>query len=97
MRRTDNSLQLWVLEAKGVAVKKRYFCELCLDKTLYARTSAKLKAELCFWGEHFAFHQLPNVNAINVHLYREADRKKKRDKNVLIGSFEFFFYLHTYL
>ncbi|XP_012270606.1 probable Ras GTPase-activating protein isoform X3 [Orussus abietinus] len=85
-RRTDNSLQIWLLEAKGVPAKKRYFCEVCLDNTLYARTTAKLKADLCFWGEHFDFHHLPSVNTIQVNLYREADRKKKRDKNVLIGS-----------
>ncbi|XP_044596038.1 ras GTPase-activating protein nGAP isoform X3 [Cotesia glomerata] len=85
-RRTDNSLQIWLLEAKGVPTKKRYFCEVCLDNTLYARTTAKLKTELCFWGEHFDFHHLPSVNTIQVNLYREADRKKKRDKNVLIGS-----------
>ncbi|XP_020283148.1 ras GTPase-activating protein nGAP isoform X1 [Pseudomyrmex gracilis] len=85
-RRTDNSLQIWLLEAKGVPAKKRYFCEVCLDSTLYARTTAKLKADLCFWGEHFDFHHLPSVNTIQVNLYREADRKKKRDKNGLIGS-----------
>ncbi|XP_011329978.1 probable Ras GTPase-activating protein isoform X3 [Ooceraea biroi] len=85
-RRTDNSLQIWLLEAKGVPAKKRYFCEVCLDSTLYARTTAKLKADLCFWGEHFDFHHLPSVNTIQVNLYREADRKKKKDKNVLIGS-----------
>ncbi|XP_052126561.1 ras GTPase-activating protein raskol, partial [Frankliniella occidentalis] len=86
MRRTDNSLKIWVLEAKGVANKKRYFAELCLDKTLYARTSSKQKGDMCFWGEHFDFHNLPSVNVININLYREADRKKKRDKNVLVGS-----------
>ncbi|XP_073970020.1 ras GTPase-activating protein raskol isoform X4 [Rhodnius prolixus] len=85
-RRTDNSLKIWILEAKGIASKKRYFCELCLDKTLYARTSCKQKGEMCFWGEHFDFFNLPTVNVININLYREADRKKKRDKNVLIGS-----------
>nr|CAD7196683.1 unnamed protein product [Timema douglasi] len=86
VRRTDNSLKIWILEAKGVPNKKRYFCELCLDKTLYARTSSKQKGEMCFWGEHFDFHNLPLVNIININLYREADRKKKRDKNVLVGS-----------
>lgn len=64
----------------------RYFCDLCLDKTLYARTSSKQKGDMCFWGEHFDFHNLPLVNVINVNLFREADRKKKRDKNVLVGK-----------
>lgn len=64
----------------------RYFCELCLDKTLYARTSGKQKNDLCFWGEQFDFFNLPTVNVININLYREADRKKKREKNVLIGK-----------
>ncbi|KAL1138979.1 hypothetical protein AAG570_009040, partial [Ranatra chinensis] len=85
-RRTDNSLKIWILEAKGVPNKKRYFCELCLDKTLYARTSSKQKGDLCFWGEHFDFLDLPTVNVINVCLYREADKKKKRDKTILVGS-----------
>ena len=97
-RRTDNSLQIWLLEAKGVPAKKRYFCEVCLDSTLYARTTAKLKADLCFWGEHFDFHHLPSVNTIQVNLYREADRKKKRDKNVLIGKgISPFFMSHKFL
>jgi RAS protein activator-like 2 len=44
---------------------------------------------MCFWGEHFDFHNLPLVNVINVNLFREADRKKKRDKNVLVGKYMF--------
>lgn len=55
MRRLDNSLKIWVLEAKGIPMKKKYFCELCLDRSLYARTSSKQKSNMCFWGEHFVF------------------------------------------
>lgn len=58
-----------------------------LDKTLYARTSTKQKAELCFWGEHFEFHNLPAVSVININLCREGDRKRKRDKSFLVGKF----------
>lgn len=54
-RRTENSLQIWILEAKGVPTKRRYYCELCLDKTLYARTSAKPRGDICFWGEFYDF------------------------------------------
>lgn len=67
----------------------RYFCELCLDKTLFARTSSKQKSELCFWGEHFDFTSLPQVNVINIHLYREGERKKKKDKSFLVGMLLF--------
>ncbi|XP_046655866.1 ras GTPase-activating protein raskol-like isoform X4 [Daphnia pulicaria] len=80
VRRTDNSLKIWILEAKGVANKKWYFCELCLDKNLHARTAGKQKNDLCFWGQHFEFDDLPVVHNININLYREADRKKKKDK-----------------
>ncbi|GIY59546.1 putative Ras GTPase-activating protein, partial [Caerostris extrusa] len=40
---------------------------------------------MCFWGEYFEFNNLPTVTSIYVNLYREADKKKRRDKNVLIG------------
>ncbi|XP_050441674.1 ras GTPase-activating protein raskol-like isoform X3 [Adelges cooleyi] len=86
IRRTENALKIWILEAKGLVNKKRYFCELCLDKTLFARTSSKQKAELCFWGEHFDFSSLPQVNVVNIHLYREGERKKKKDKSFLVGT-----------
>ncbi|XP_067661735.1 ras GTPase-activating protein nGAP-like isoform X2 [Haliotis asinina] len=84
-RRTDNSMKLWVIEAKNVSPKKRYFCEILLDKTLYARTSSKPKNDMLFWGEHFEFNNLPPVEFITVNLFREADRKKKKDKNTLVG------------
>ncbi|GMR32164.1 hypothetical protein PMAYCL1PPCAC_02359 [Pristionchus mayeri] len=84
-RRTENGLQLWILEAKGIPAKRRYFCELCLDKTLYARTSAKPRGDSCFWGEHFDFSMLPRTDDICVNLYREADPKKKKDRSTLVG------------
>jgi len=60
-RRTDNSLKMWVYEAKNLPPKKRYFCELQLDKTLYGRTSVKLQTDLLFWGEHFDFPDIPEI------------------------------------
>jgi RAS protein activator-like 2 len=53
--RTEKSLQIWMLEVKGVAAKRKYFCEICLDKILFARTSTKPRDDICFWGERFEF------------------------------------------
>ncbi|XP_055897113.1 ras/Rap GTPase-activating protein SynGAP-like isoform X7 [Biomphalaria glabrata] len=85
LRRTDSSLKLWILEAKNVAPKKRYFCEILLDRELYAVTSIKTMTEMLFWGEHFEFKNLPAVETITINLYRDADKKKKKDKTTLVG------------
>ncbi|XP_058167202.1 ras GTPase-activating protein raskol [Anopheles ziemanni] len=86
IRRVDNSLKMWIYEAKSLPPKKRYFCEINLDKTLYGRTSVKLRTDLLFWGEYFDFPDVPELNVITVNVFREADKKKKRDKHVLVGT-----------
>ncbi|KAI6209250.1 putative Ras GTPase-activating protein [Aphelenchoides besseyi] len=84
-RRTENSLQIWLLEVKGVPQKRRYYCELVLDNTLYARTSAKAHSDICFWGDFFDLTSLPSIRRICINLYREADPKKKKDNSTLVG------------
>ncbi|CAL4064864.1 unnamed protein product [Meganyctiphanes norvegica] len=85
-RRTENMLKIFILEAKGVSTKKRYYCELLLDGSLYARTSSKDKKDMCFWGEQFEFESLPSVETISVVLYRDMDKKKKKENNISLGT-----------
>ncbi|XP_017479294.1 PREDICTED: probable Ras GTPase-activating protein, partial [Rhagoletis zephyria] len=85
-RHTDNSLKMWIYEAKNLPPKKKYFCELHLDKALYGRTSVKLQTDLLFWGEYFDFPDVPDINVITVNVFREVEKKKKRDKHMFVGS-----------
>lgn len=59
--------------------------ELCLDDSLYARTSCKLKTDNIFWGERFDFSSLPSISAVTLHLYKDTDRKRKKDKSSYVG------------
>ncbi|XP_065313296.1 uncharacterized protein LOC135922765 isoform X2 [Gordionus sp. m RMFG-2023] len=71
VRRRENCLQIWILEAKGVPAKKGYFCEIYLDEHFHSRTATKTKAEICFWGETFDFKNLPDVQNVFVKFYRD--------------------------
>ena len=89
-RRVDNTFTVWIQEAKQVAAKKTYFCELLLDASVQAKTSRKLlrsdqKTGSVFWGEWFEFSNLPDIEVLTVNVYREPDKKKKKE-NVVIGE-----------
>ncbi|XP_068694529.1 ras GTPase-activating protein nGAP-like isoform X2 [Montipora foliosa] len=86
--RTDIGLTVWIVEAKGLTdkPKRRFFCELYFDKAIYAKTSSKTKSDLLFWGENFAFNDLPEVKTITVQIYKEVDGKNKKEKRKPVAS-----------
>lgn len=93
MRRYENQLQIWIKEIKGLASKKRYFCEVMLDESIYARTTSKETAatNAVFWGEQFEFSGLAEgIQKININLFRisesKKEHKKQKQKYILIGT-----------
>ncbi|KAL9987866.1 hypothetical protein ACROYT_G002239 [Oculina patagonica] len=86
--RTDIGLTVWIVEAKGLTdkPKRRFYCELFFDKVIYAKTSSKTKSDILFWGENFAFNDLPEVKTITVQIYKESDGKNKKEKRKPVGS-----------
>ncbi|MGH0173071.1 UNVERIFIED_CONTAM: hypothetical protein FKN15_064367 [Acipenser sinensis] len=86
--RTENMLSFWVNDAKDLAPKKRYFWELHLDGSLYARTTSKTNTTgTLFWGELFELDNLPPVSQLTLHLFRDEESKKKsKEDNSPLGS-----------
>ncbi|KAF8566687.1 hypothetical protein P879_06302 [Paragonimus westermani] len=100
-RHRENSLRLSILEARNLPAKRRYYCDICLDRTLYARTTSKTATDGIFWAEDFDLNNLPSVSVVTLSLYKEADisgkdsrrfgtarlssKKHRKSQNQLIG------------
>ncbi|VDM30398.1 unnamed protein product [Hydatigera taeniaeformis] len=84
-RHRENSLFLSILEAKGLHNKKRYYCDICLDRTLYARTTSKqCFGNSIFWAEEFDLNNIPDVSILTMSLYREAEGGTKDGRRGLL-------------
>ncbi|TGZ62152.1 hypothetical protein CRM22_007602 [Opisthorchis felineus] len=79
-RHRENSLKLSILEARNLSSKRRYYCDICLDRTLYARTTSKTATNGIFWAEDFDLNNLPNVSVVTISLYKEADSSNKESR-----------------
>ncbi|KAA3682496.1 uncharacterized protein DEA37_0010111 [Paragonimus westermani] len=88
-RYRDVSLRLSVQEVKNLATKRKYFCEVCLDRTLYARTTSKQSDGTVFWGEKFELNNLPELSILTINLYRQGpgSNKDKRQRNKAYNQF----------
>ncbi|XP_071548695.1 uncharacterized protein [Panulirus ornatus] len=84
-RRTENTLKIWIMEAKGIPNKKKYFCTIKVNSSLYGSTCSKQKSNMCFWGEYFELDLLPQDSTICIELMREPDKKSVNKK---IGTVE---------
>jgi hypothetical protein len=81
VRRVDSYLAVWILEARALPPKKRYYCELSLNGVLYSRTCCKLMNDSLFWGEPFQFQDLPLLGTVTVKVCRENYNKKKKERS----------------
>ncbi|CAM5116817.1 unnamed protein product [Natator depressus] len=77
--RVENTLSLWVYEARDLTPKRRYFCQLHLDGTLYARTTAKPAGAggALFWGELFELATLPAARELRISVLREEEGRRR--------------------
>ncbi|TFJ94925.1 proteasome subunit beta type-3-A [Platysternon megacephalum] len=77
--RVENTLSLWVYEARDLPPKKRYFCQLHLDGALYARTTAKSAGAdgALFWGELFELATLPAARELHISVLREEEGRRR--------------------
>nr|XP_056706769.1 RAS protein activator like-3 [Euleptes europaea] len=82
--RVEHMLSLWVYEARDLAARKHYFCELHLDRALYARTTTKQTSPTgaVFWGEHFDLRSLPPALELQVCLVQEEDGQRHKGSTI---------------
>ncbi|CAF0768146.1 unnamed protein product [Adineta steineri] len=84
--RIDNSLDIWILEAKGLPTKKncKYYIKIFLDNDIYGKTTNIERRDALFWGENFIFKDLPEgCSTLQCKLYIERHKQKQHDIEVI--------------
>ncbi|CAF1359538.1 unnamed protein product [Adineta ricciae] len=84
--RIDNSLDIWILEGKGLPTKKKYCIKIFLNDDIYGKTAIVERRDELFWGENFIFKDLrEGYFVLRCEIYIERYKQKQYDMEC-IGS-----------
>lgn len=83
-RRVEHIRKLWVIEAKDLPAKKKYLCELNGRRAVRCAPRASSRPTTSS-GRALKVPQPAALRTVTVHLYRETDKKKKKERSSYLG------------
>lgn len=63
---------------------------MCFDDIFFVCIISKIKVDNIFWGEYFEFFSFLFFYSIIVYIYKDVEKKKKKDKNNYVGLVNIF-------